>query len=148
MEKICNRVYRLSRILIYSYLKYKSLFLPRRTVSVTDFAAVKRLCAQVDKKHPLTINFPFLLFQAEMSRARIVGDPQLLKTVVHLYSRVTVQVAENSRILHLQLVRPSEEDLREFKLSILSALGMALFAKSQGQTLSYHKRRLKILQVA
>lgn len=148
MEKICTRVYHISRIFIYSFLKYKALFLPRRTVSYSDYATVLRLCVQIEKKHPLTINFPFLLFQAEMSRANIVRDEQLLQSVIRLYSQVTIQIADSNRTLNLQLVRPSEENLKEFKLSILSALGMVLFAQTQGQTIWYHKRPLKILNVA
>lgn len=103
------------------------------------------------KKHPLTVNFPFITFKAELKVAKRYADNKLPADVVKLNSKLEIRNTKTGVLLPVQVVLPLDEELIKYKLSVFSSVGMALLGRQSGKTVrcfkSDGKTSLKILSV-
>jgi regulator of nucleoside diphosphate kinase len=122
----------------------KSLFSSRRIVSESDYKSINSLILNCEEKHPLSTNFPFLKFKAEMKIAKKYQDWKLPLEVVKLNSKLTIRNIKTGIILPVKIVCPLEEELNKYKLSVFSAVGMALFGNKTGKTINCFEGERKI----
>ncbi|MDX8531636.1 nucleoside diphosphate kinase regulator [Mesorhizobium sp. VK25A] len=81
---------------------------------------------------------------AEMDRARIATDAAMPADVVRMGSTVTLQDPEGSTQT-VTLVYPSEADIAERRISVLTPLGTALIGSRAGRTVSWRSRDSRVL---
>ena len=86
----------------------------------------------------------------ELKTAHIVGEDEIPKDVIRFNSKVTL-VLENGVEKVLQLVIPSERDIEQSKISVLTPMGSALIGYSVDDTILWDfpagKQHLKIVSV-
>lgn len=88
---------------------------------------------------------------AELSKAEIVKDDELMKDIVSLNS--TVEFIENSmaKPIRLQIVLPEEADLSKRKISIFAPISIALIGFKESYTFNWLLpsgiKQLKIIKV-
>lgn len=144
MERIYYRISQFIKLLFYELYMLKSFFNLRKIVSESDYRNLKTMLMYFESKYPYSTNHPFLLFKAEMERAKKIKDYEMPDNVVKIDSRVTVKNLQTGKNLTVQIVYPNQEKLIKYKLSVFSAVGMVLFAQKSGTTLSYFKGNRKI----
>lgn len=103
----------------------------------SDFELLKRHVQNI--RHAATVEGRTAArLAAELEQSNIVEDAQEMPAdVIRLYSRVTIDFTEKGQTLHIQLVPPSQANLSQNRISILTPLGMALIGYRQGQTISW-----------
>lgn len=78
-------------------------------------------------------------------------DRSRLGIIIAIRSRFRIRFSSTGEERLCSLVFPAEADLERRRISILSALGMALIGHSAGQTIPYHStmgvREVKIIEV-
>lgn len=123
----------------------------RRTITETDYKNLNLVFKYFENKYPFSINSSYLLFKYEISRAIRKKDDEIYGDIIKMGSYVTFKNIITGEILNIQLVYPNQEKLRNLKLSVFSAIGMALFAKKAGTTVSCfegeRKIQLKIMSI-
>jgi len=86
----------------------------------------------------------------ELKTAHIVDEEEMPKDIIRFNSKVTL-VLENGIEKELQLVIPSERDIKHNKISILTPMGSALMGYSMDDTIIWDfpagKQQLKIIGV-
>lgn len=104
-----------------------------------------------ERKYPCSTNPSYLLFKSEIRRAKRKKDSELAGIIVRIGTVVTFKNIQTDEILKVQLVYPNQEQLKDFKLSVFSAVGMALFAQKAGTIVSCfegeRKIQIKILSI-
>lgn len=96
------------------------------------------------KKYPYNTNLSFLLFYAEIRRAKKIRTYDMPDDVVKMDSVVTFKKILTDENLTIRLVYPNREQLSTLELSVFSAVGMALFAQKSGTTVSCFEAKRKI----
>ncbi|MDO8966079.1 GreA/GreB family elongation factor [Algoriphagus sp.] len=108
--------------------------------------------------HTLILNLPpqlkgkeVIQLQHEIKSAEIVPDGQLSPDIIQINSYFEVLDLETQRLMKFQVVLPHLADLKQFKISILSPLGVAMIGFRQGMTVEWTlpggRKRLQINQV-
>lgn len=86
----------------------------------------------------------------ELKTAQIVDDVDMPKDVIRFNSTIKV-VADNGWENSLKIVVPSEKNVKEHKISVLSPMGIALFGYSENDTLIWDfpggQQKIKIVAV-
>ena len=86
----------------------------------------------------------------ELKTAQIVDEINMPEDVIRFNSNVKV-VAENGWENTLKIVVPSEKNVKEHKISVLSPIGIALFGYSENDELVWDypggQRKIKIVAV-
>ncbi|AOW17637.1 transcription elongation factor GreAB [Polaribacter vadi] len=86
----------------------------------------------------------------ELKTAQIVDDINMPEDVIRFNSNVKV-IAENGWENTLKIVVPSEKNVKEHKISVLSPIGIALFGYSENDELVWDfpggQRKIKIVAV-
>ena len=86
----------------------------------------------------------------ELKTAQIVDEIEMPEDVIRFNSNVKV-VAENGWENTLKIVVPSEKNVKEHKISVLSPIGIALFGYSENDELVWDfpggQRKIKIVTV-
>jgi len=144
MEKIYYRISQFSKILIYAIYRLKSFFKSRKVVTETDYKNLNVMFKYFMKKYPYNTNLSFLLFYAEVRRAKKIKTCDMPDDIVKMDSVVTFKNMQTDENLTIQLVFPNGEQLNTLKLSVFSAVGMALFAQKSGRTVSCFEAKRKI----
>lgn len=123
----------------------------RRTVTETDYKNVNLMFDYFEKKYPLGTNSSYLLFKYEIRRAIRKKDDEISGDIIRMGTTVTFKNIVTGEVFNIQLVYPNQEQLRNLKLSVFSAVGMTLFAKKAGATVSCfegeRKIQLKIISI-
>ena len=93
------------------------------------------------------------LLEEELGRAAIVSDEDLPNNVVSMNSLVTFQDMESGKESTVTLVYPSDADLDQNKISILTPVGSALIGLRVGQVIDWpfpngKQKQLKVVSVA
>ncbi|MGJ8594149.1 MAG: GreA/GreB family elongation factor [Aquaticitalea sp.] len=87
----------------------------------------------------------------ELKTAHILDEEEMAEDVVRLNSFVTV-ACENDWEKTIQIVQPSEKDLKNNKISILTPMGAALFGYAVDDIVHWDfpsgEKKLKIIEVA
>ena len=106
------------------------------TISTLDFRRLQELllvAQQFASPRPAFLRD----LEGELQRARVVPPEQVPPYVVTMNSRVRLIDADTSKEKSYTLVFPSDADLEEGKLSILSDLGVAILGYSVGDTIEW-----------
>ncbi|MFB9058254.1 GreA/GreB family elongation factor [Mariniflexile ostreae] len=82
------------------------------------------------------IHKSLMKFSDEMKSAKIVEDKDMPEDVVRLNSIVKVSSDDNWE-KSIQIVQPSEKDIQNNKISILTPMGAALFGYSVGDVVNW-----------
>ncbi|WP_339885681.1 GreA/GreB family elongation factor [Polaribacter vadi] len=86
----------------------------------------------------------------ELKTAKIIDEIEMPEDVIRFNSTVKV-VAENGWENTLKIVVPSEKNVKEHKISVLSPIGIALFGYSENDELVWDfpggQRKIKIVAV-
>lgn len=89
-------------------------------------------------------------FAEELKTATILDEEDMLSDVVRLNSIVTV-ASDGIWEKTIQIVKPSEKDLKNNKVSLLTPIGIALFGYALNDTVHWEfpggKKEVKILEV-
>ncbi len=90
-------------------------------------------------------------FKKILKQGNKVEDVQSLQEVVTMNNTVKIHNLDTNSIYHLKIVHPKFEKIHEFKISVLSPVGISLYAHPVGQiitcTTGLNKYRLKILDI-
>ncbi|MDQ3278655.1 MAG: GreA/GreB family elongation factor [Bacteroidota bacterium] len=89
--------------------------------------------------------------EAELKKARVVGNDELPEDVVCLNSQVTIKDEKGGKLMEFMLVTPEKADIKQRKISIMSPVGVALIGYSKGERVSWQvpagKKTFTILDV-
>jgi len=144
MEKIYYRILQFLKILIYTIYRLKLFFKARKVVTETDYKNLNVMVNYFVKKYPYNTNLSFLLFYAEIRRAKKIRTCDMPDDIVKMDSVVTFKKILTDENLTIRLVYPNREQLSTLELSVFSAVGMALFAQKSGTTVSCFEAKRKI----
>lgn len=112
-------------------MKYGSLILEKK-----EYVYIKRLLNISGYSGDHEIQRSLMAFAEELRTAHIIDEQEMPDDVVRLNSTVTVRSGHDWEKT-LQVVRPSEKDMKTNKISILTPMGAALFGYSVGDVVSW-----------
>lgn len=75
--------------------------------------------------------------EQELKNARILPAKTIPEDVVGINTSVQVRDVETSEVLSFELVAPSEAKIKNNKVSVLSAIGLALIGYEVGEEVSW-----------
>ena len=127
-------------------MKYGSLILEKK-----EYVYIKRILNISGYTGDHEIQKSLTKFSEELKTAHIIDEEEMPDDVVRMNSVVTVK-SGNEWEKTLQIVQPSEKDMKNNKISILTAMGAALFGYSVEDVVTWHfptgVKELKIIEVA
>jgi len=127
-------------------MKYGSLILEKK-----EYVYIKRILNISGYSGDHEIQKSLTKFSEELKTAHILDEEEMPDDVVRLNSMVTVQ-SGNDWEKTLQIVQPSEKDMKTSKISILTPMGAALFGYSTEDSITWQfpngVKELKIVEVA
>jgi regulator of nucleoside diphosphate kinase len=86
-----------------------------------------------------------------MAEAILVPSREVPSNVVTMNSVVSIKILKTGKLLSLKLVFPEFENYREYKVSLFSALGAAIFMAETGEKIEYCTwkscNKIKILDI-
>ncbi|HEV7330717.1 MAG TPA: GreA/GreB family elongation factor [Flavisolibacter sp.] len=89
--------------------------------------------------------------EAELKKAKVVGNDELPCDVVRLNSQVTIRDEKANKLMEFMVVTPEKADIKQRKISIMSPLGIALIGYPKGERVSWQvpagKKTFTILDV-
>jgi len=89
--------------------------------------------------------------EAELKKAKLVGEDELPDDVVRLNSQVTVKDEKANKIMQLIVVTPERADIKKRMISIFSPIGTALIGYRKGKRISWQvpagRKTFTILEV-
>ena len=108
---------------------------PDIAISASDHARLTALAEQIIERDAVLADDLF----GELERARVVADAEIPENVVRMGSQVRFE--DDKRVERtVTLVFPSDADISEGKLSILTPVGAALIGLSPGQSILWTAR--------
>ncbi|SDQ22146.1 Transcription elongation factor, GreA/GreB, C-term [Flagellimonas zhangzhouensis] len=107
-------------------MKYGSLIVEKK-----EYLVIKRILNFHKHYEDVAHKNALAQLSNKMEQAIIVGDDEMPKDVVRLYSEVRVSTI-NDAVQHYQLVMPMEENLKDGSLSVVSTLGAKLIGLASG----------------
>lgn len=126
-------------------MKYGSLILEKK-----EYVYIKRILNISGYVGDHEIQKSLTKFTEELKTAHILDEEEMPVDVVRLNSIVTV-TSENNWEKTIQIVQPSEKDIKNSKISILTPMGAALFGYSVNDVVQWDfptgKKELKITEV-
>lgn len=121
------------------------IFKKRKSVSRTDHEMLMSFVHKYERLYPNMECRAFKSFIHSILDAKVVDDNKLSAHTIKMYSRVSFEVTNSGKRRTIQLVYPHEQDLKQFKLSVFSAIGMSIFAQKVGSTVSCFENKRKII---
>lgn len=126
-------------------MKYESLMLEKK-----EYVYIKRILNISGYVGDHEIQRSLKKFTEELKTARIVDEEDMPKDVVRMNSIVTV-TSDNKWEKTIQIVQPSEKDIKNDKVSILAPMGAALFGYSVDDVVNWEfptgEIQLKVIDV-
>lgn len=126
-------------------MKYGSLMIEKK-----EYVYIKRILNISGYVGDNEIQKSLRKFTEELKTAHIVNEEEMPNDVVRLNSIVTV-TSDNNWEKSIQIVQPSEKDIKNNKVSILTPMGAALFGYSVNDVLLWEfpkgEMQLKITEV-
>jgi len=127
-------------------MKYGSLILEKK-----EYVYIKRILNISGYVGDHEIQKSLTKFTEELKTAHILDEAEMPVDVVRLNSIVTV-TSDNDWEKTIQIVQPSEKDIKHSKISILTPMGAALFGYSLNDIVRWDfptgTKELKIIEVA
>ena len=141
---MCKEVFFLNFLELFK-MKYGSIILEKK-----EFVYLKRILNISGYAEDHETQKCLITLANELKSAHIVDDSEMPKDVIRFNSKVTL-VLENGIEKELQVVIPSERDIRLNKISILTPMGSALIGYSTDDTIIWDfpsgKQKIKIIDV-
>lgn len=126
-------------------MKYGSLILEKK-----EYVYIKRILNISGYVGNHEIQKSLMKFAEELKTAHVIDEKDMPNDVVRLNSLVTV-TSEKDWEKNIQIVQPSEKDISNNKISILTPMGAALFGYSVGDLVRWDfptgVKELKIIEV-
>ncbi len=126
-------------------MKYRSLMLEKR-----EYVYLKRILNISGYTGDFETQKSLKKLLEELKTAQIVDNEELPKDIIRLNSKVSVE-SENGWSKTIQIVIPSDRDLKNDKISVLTPMGAALIGYSQGDAIIWDfpkgLQQLKIVAV-
>lgn len=112
--------------------------MPRRKIYITtqDRTRIENLLNE-QPSSPLRPQPEHVDLVAELKAAKIVEPKRIPPTVVTMRSRVVLSDVESGETREFTLVYPSEADVDQGKISVLSPVGKAILGYSAGDTVAW-----------
>ena len=110
-------------------LKYENLIIEKK-----EYLLLKRLVNLSRYYKEKTLRKSFEKLFDELDAAHIYDEEAIPKDVVRLNSLVTID-SKTDGLKKFQLVLPTESDIKQDKISILTALGAALIGHAESDTI-------------
>jgi regulator of nucleoside diphosphate kinase len=89
--------------------------------------------------------------EAELAKAKVVDPKEVPATVVTMNTRLIFRDLEDDSTMEVTLVFPSNANIDEGKMSVLSPIGTALLGYAKGDTIEWTvpagKRRVRIDEI-
>lgn len=119
-------------------------------ISILDFEVLMK-CILTTENCQNTTSEDIKLLKTKILSAYKVNPQELAPDVVTMNSFVKLNQVNTGIIYTVKLVYPEFEDIKEWKVSIFSALGRAIFSRKIGDQVIYKSRkrelRVKIMDV-
>lgn len=119
-------------------------------ISILDFEVLMK-CILTTENCQNTTSEDIQLLKTKILSAYKVNPQELAPDVVTMNSFVKLNQVNTGIIYTVKLVYPEFEDIKEWKVSIFSALGRAIFSRKIGDQVIYKSRkrelRVKIMDV-
>lgn len=119
-------------------------------ISILDFEVLMK-CILTTENCQNTTSEDIQLLKTKILSAYKVNPQELAPDVVTMNSFVKLNQVNTGIIYTVKLVYPEFEDMKEWKVSIFSALGRAIFSRKIGDQVIYKSRkrelRVKIMDV-
>lgn len=119
-------------------------------ISILDFEVLMKSILTIEDCQNTTSE-DIQLLKAKILSAYKVNPQELAPDVVTMNSFVKLNQVNTGIIYTVKLVYPEFEDIKEWKVSIFSALGRAIFSRKIGDQVIYKSRkrelRVKIMDV-
>jgi len=135
----------------YWYTLYVRYFCRSIQVCSDDFDQLQICINQLELTYHHIRCKTVFCFITRLRLAIIHNSGEIPKTVVKMHSLVSFIDVKTKRVMQVELVYPKEENIFDYKLSVFSAVGMALFGQSEGAVVvcrTGRKRiKLKIIDV-
>lgn len=126
-------------------MKYGSIILEKK-----EYVYIKRILNISGYVGNHEIQKSLVKFTEELKTAHILDEAEMPNDVARLNSFVTV-TSDNNWEKTIQIVEPSEKDIKNNKISILTPMGAALMGYSKDDIIEWDfpkgKQRIKITQV-
>lgn len=126
-------------------MKYGSLMIEKK-----EYVYIKRILNISGYVGDHEIQKSLRKFTEELKTAHILNEEEMPNDVVRLNSIVTV-TSDNNWEKSIQIVQPSEKDIKNNKVSILTPMGAALFGYSVNDVFAWEfpkgEMQLKITEV-
>lgn len=126
-------------------MKYGSLIIEKK-----EFVHLKRILNISSYVEDFKTQKSLQRFNEELQQSKILDECDMPEDIVRFNSTITL-VTENGWEKTLQIVLPTEKDLKQNKISILTTMGSALFGYSQDDTIIWDfpagPQQLKIVKV-
>lgn len=110
-------------------MKYKHLIIEKK-----EYVLLKRLINLSKYSKEEKQGKSFGKFSDDLERAQIYDEEKVPYDIVRINSVVQINLKTDG-LKKIQLVMPSESDLKKEKVSVLSALGMGLIGRAEGEAL-------------
>lgn len=117
-------------------------------LTLNDYQILKNIVQQwEDKKKSNEI----LLLEKELSKAKVLKQDELPEDIIRIGSYFEVKEENSDKTLKFWLELPEKANFQEKKISVLSAIGVALIGYQQGMTvecvLPVGTKKLTIMKV-
>lgn len=119
-------------------------------ISTIDFDKITQQLRTIEQTYYTKFEFINML-REKLGKAQKVPPQEIPSDVATMNSVVQLKQVNTTTVLNMKLVYPEWENIREHKLSIFSALGIAVFLSRIGDEVTYSTwkkdNRIKILDI-
>ena len=119
-------------------------------ISTIDFDKITQQLRTIEQAYHTKFEFINML-REKLAKAQQVPPEEIPSDVVTMNSVVQLKQVNTTTVLNMKLVYPEWENIREHKLSIFSALGIAVFLSRIGDEVTYSTwkkdNQIKILDI-
>ncbi len=119
-------------------------------ISTIDFDKITQQLRTIEQTYYTKFEFINML-REKLGKAQKVPPQEIPSDVVTMNSVVQLKQVNTTTVLNMKLVYPEWENIREHKLSIFSALGIAVFLSRIGDQVTYSTwkkdNQIKILDI-
>jgi transcription elongation GreA/GreB family factor len=122
----------------------------RKIISMNDYQTLMGIMNRIRDKNS-TMNSAEKRMCRILKLAKKKSKEGISSKIVSIGSRVSLKISKTGKIIMLTLVLPKQEDVKSFRISVLSSLGVLLFASEKGEYINYrtglNSFRLQIINI-
>jgi regulator of nucleoside diphosphate kinase len=121
---------------------------PTPVFTITDYNILRELAKNAKDSTNIT---EIALLTQELDRATISKDDFFAETIVRINSHVVIEDVTTHKQMKIQIVMPSQSDIKEGKVSILAPLSVAIIGFKENDEVEWQLpagiKTLKIITV-